>query len=361
MKILQLTEHYIPFLGGVENVIHEISRRLVRDGHDVEIICEREKDTTKYEIIDGVKIHRVFGFRLMKMRYDVGRVAPTMLLSAVINNADIVHSHAYGFFPTFASIFSNKPTVITTHSDPTAKIYPFYDLFRSVPIRLCNHVTALTEMEEKHLIMRGVKRENITVIPNGITLPRPIVHKMKLSESGPIILCLARLDIAHKGQDILLQAMTKVLLSIPDAKLWIVGKGDDLKSLKKLVEELNIDKSVDFKGSISESSKNFHLRNCDVFCTSPRTDSFPVVYLEAMAYGLPVVTTRVGGIPEVVSDSALLVPPNDPLALANALIQVLDDRALADDLRRKGLERVKQFNWDEIVKRYEKLYEELRC
>ncbi len=359
MKILQLTEHYYPFSGGVENVIHEISTRLVRDGFDVEIICQREKNTMKYEIIDGVKIHRIYSFTLVKMKYDIGRIAPEMLLSTIVNDADIIHAHSYGFFPTWTSIFSNKPTVITTHSDPTAKIFPFYDLLRSIPIRLCDKVVALTEMEKRHLIMRGVKSENITVISNGVTITNLNSHKTKLSNSDPIILCLARLDINHKGQDILLHAMSKVLRKVPSAKLWIAGKGNDLKLLIKIAKELNIDKSVCFKGHISEYSKMSYLKNCDLLCVSPRTDSFPVIYLEAMACGLPIVTTGVGGIPEVINNAGLLVRPNDQFALADALIQVLTDREIADDLRGKGLERVKQFNWDDIVKKYEQLYEEL--
>ena len=161
MRILTLVEHYLPFLGGVEINSHEIGKRLVRDGFDVKVICEREKNTPAYEVMDGVKVNRVCGLRMIRLRYDLGKAAPEMLLSAVKNDADIVHAHAYGFFPTYASIFSNKPTVITTHSDPTAKIYPFFDLTRSLPLKLCDHVVATTEMEKRHLINRGVEQKKL--------------------------------------------------------------------------------------------------------------------------------------------------------------------------------------------------------
>jgi len=353
MKILRLTEHYLPFLGGVEINSHEISKRLVRDGFDVEVICEKEKGTADYEIMDGVKINRVLGFRLLKLRYDVGRVAPSMFFHAVKNDADIIHAHAYSYFPTWASMLSKKPTVITTHSDPTARIYPFWDLFRSIPIRKCDHVVATTEMEKRHLIQRGVKPENITVIPNGVTLPPLEAPNVELLNT---ILCLARLDIAHKGQDILLEAMPKVLSRIPNAKLWIAGEGHDLEKLQVLARKLNIDENVEFKGPIYGLTKASCLKNCSLLCVSPRTESFGVVYLEAMSYGLPIVTTRVGGVPEVVGDAALMVSPNDPLSLADAVIRVLADEALADNLRGKELERVEQFDWDVIVKKYEDLY-----
>lgn len=359
MKILQLTEHYLPFFGGVEKHIHEISKRLVENGVDVEVVCEREKNTPNYEIMDGVKIHRVSGFRLIKLKYDIGRIAPGMIPSAIINDADIIHAHAYSYFPTWASMFSKfsgKPVVITTHSDPAARIYPFWDLCRSIPIRICDHVVATTLMEKQHLILRGVKAENITVIPNGITLPPSEAPISDFPNTPNTILCLARLDIDHKGQDILLKAMPKVLSKIPNAKLWIAGKGNDLVRLQDIAKKLNIGGNITFVGPIDEYAKALCLKNCSLLCVAPRTESFGIIYLEAMSYGLPIVTTSVGGISEVVDDAALLVPPDNPSSLADAIIRVLTDKALADELSKKGLERVKQFDWDAIVKKYEELY-----
>ncbi len=356
MKILQLTEHYLPFFGGVEINTHEICKRLVRDGYDVEVVCEREKGTVDREIIDGVKVHRVFGFRLVNVKYDTARIAPNMLLSAIKNDADIVHAHAYGFFPSYASIFSNKPTVITNHSDPTAKIFPFFDLSRSLPPRLCDHIVCTTDLEKTHLEVLGVTPEKITVVPNGVTLP-PM--QVPAKNFGRIILCLARLDTANKGQDLLIRAMPRILSRVPDAKLWIVGEGKDLEKLQRLSSTLNLNKSVEFKGRVDHQTKFLYIKNSQLLCLPPRTESFGVVYLEAMAYGLPIVTTRVGGIPEVVGDAALLVPPNDPSALADALIHVLTDQIFAEDLHERGLKRVKRFNWDELVKKHETLYERL--
>jgi len=355
MKILHLTEHYLPFLGGVEVNTHEICKRLAKDGFEVEVVCEREFDAPEIELKDRVKIHRVFGFRLIKLRYNAGRIAPGMLLSSLINEADVIHAHSYGFFPTWASIFCNKPTIITTHSDPTARIYPLWDMLRAIPVRMCDRVVATTHMERHRLIQIGVNPERITVIPNGVTLPPLNVPNADFS---PMILCLARLDITHKGQDILLHAMPKVLSAIPKTKLFMVGDGDDLEKLKALTKKLNIEERVEFKGLAFPPIKNLYLKNCDVLCISPRTESFGIVYLEAMAYGRPIVTTNVGGIPEVVDDCAILVPPN-PDSLADALIEVLTDEKLSKMLGENGLRQVQRFNWDLIVPKYEALYESL--
>lgn len=343
-------------MGGVETHMHEINKRLIKDGFEIEVITQNEPNALECEVKDGITIHRVPVFEPLKLKYRIGRLMPHMILKMHQVEFDILHAHAYGYFPTWASMFSDKPTVITTHSDPTAKIYPFCDLLRSIPIRVCDRVVAITDMEKHHLIRRGVNQNKIAVIPNGVTLPPMDAPTRNL---GKVILCLARLDTTHKGQDILLQAMPKVVSKVPDVKLWLAGEGNDVAKLKELALKLKIGGSVEFKGLIDESTKSLYLKNCRLLCISPRTESFPIVNLEAMAYGLPIVTTRVGGIPEVVGDAALLVPPSDPSALADALIKVLTDRRLADDLSKKGLERMRQFDWDILVKKYEKLYEQI--
>jgi glycosyltransferase involved in cell wall biosynthesis len=356
MKILQMSEHYLPFYGGVEIGTHEISRRLVRKGFEVEVVCEREKGTLEQEVIDGVKIRRFPGFEPIQLKYHVGRASPKMLVYAISSNSDVIHAHSYGFFPTWISLLTKKPTIITTHSDPTAKIYGLWDLFRELPIKMCNHVIATTKMEKRHLVRRGITPEKISVIPNGITLPPPDAPAQDIS---PTIFCLARMDLKHKGQDVLVKAMAQVLSAVPEAKLVIAGSGDDLGKIKQITCELNIEKNVFFEGSIDQDTKNFYMKNCDVFCVSPRTESFGIVYLEAMAYGKPIVTTNVGGIAEVLSDCAVLVPPNNPSLLAKELIEVLGNGEKARKLGTKALDRVKMFDWDVIVERYKKLYTEL--
>ena len=356
MKILHLSEHYLPFYGGVETAIHEISRRLVKKGYEVEVACERENGTLKEEVVDGVKIRRFLGFEPIRLKYHVGRISPRMLLYAISSNSDIIHAHSYGFFPTWIIPLTKKPTIVTTHSDPTAKIYGLWDIFRKWPIRMANHVIATTRMEKDHLIRIGISPQKISVIPNGISLPPPNTPSKDIS---PTIFCLGRLDIKHKGQDILLKAMPDVLSVIPETKLVIAGSGDDLEKLKQITIKLNIQKNVIFAGSINENSKNFYMKNCDVLCVSPRTESFGLVFLEAMTYGKPIVATKVGGVPEVVGNCAILVPPDRPRSLATALTDVLRNRKIARKLGNRARERAKVFNWDSIVERYNQLYRKL--
>lgn len=355
MRILQITQHYLPVCGGVETVVHETSRRLVRDGYDVTVICEREPGTARDEIIDGVKVHRVLGFQLAKMNYDEVRVAPEMLLELKRNNVDVVHFQGCGHFLLWVSLFTNKPTVITTHSD-LPKGSMFWGELRSIPIRRCARIIAITEMEKQNLILRGTREDRIFVIPNGVTLPPPEVPRIDL---GNAIFCLGRLDTYIKGQDILIQAMPKVISQVKDARLCLAGTGKDMMTLKRISRSLRIENSVTFLGEVSDYTKEVYLKNSSVFCLPSRIEAFGVVFLEAMAFGLPIVATGVGGIPEVIGEAGLLVEKNDPNALSDALISVLSDRDLSEKLRKKSLERVRLFDWDKIVKEYENLYEGL--
>lgn len=354
MKILQLTQHYLPVCGGVETVVHELSRRLVSAGHEVTVICEREPKTSQYEIIDGVKIQRVKGIRLLKLKYDVGRIAPKMLLSSVATSADLINCHNYGHFPLFVSCFVNKPTIITTHSDPTTKIYGCWDMFRSIPLRLCDRIVAVTNLEKQNLIRRGAPKDRISVIPNGVTLPPLTVPKMDLDST---IFCLGRLDMWTKGQDILIKAMPNILSEVKNAQLFIAGTGKDLPLLRAMAKRLNVENNVHFLGQVDSFTKASYLQNSSVFCLPSRVEAFGIVYLEAMAYGLPIVATKIGGVPEVLSDVGLIVKKDDPTSLSNALIAVLSDKKLAKEMRRKSLARVKHFDWNRLVKKYELLYE----
>ena len=113
MKIMHLTQHFLPYFGGVEMHIYEISRRLVKCGFEVEVVCQKEEGAPEYEEMDGIKISRFSSFNILDLKYGVGRIVPKMLITSVANEADIIHAHAYGFFSTYATMFSNKPTVIT--------------------------------------------------------------------------------------------------------------------------------------------------------------------------------------------------------------------------------------------------------
>ncbi len=189
----------------------------------------------------------------------------------------------------------------------------------------------------------GIPADRIRVIPNWVPRTREpdAVGPMPLP-GQPTILHVARLDVA-KGQDLLLDAFAQTRRVFPEAVLWIVGTGPEESRLRRLAGA-----GVTFLGYRADVPHL--LRQADLFVLSSHWEGMPLSILEAMAAGLPVVATAVGGVPEIVHDgiTGRLVPPDNPQALAEGLIACLRDplraRKLAaagqrqcQDLRQRGL------------------------
>ena len=135
-----------------------------------------------------------------------------------------------------------------------------------------------------------------------------------------------------KGLDILLKAWSKFNKRYPEAKLVIMGEGDEREKLEDLSQELGITDSVTFKGYVENAKQ--HLSDFDIFVLPSRSENLPYAILEAGFAGLPVIATSVGGIPEIIESSinGALIQPEDPEALFSTLILLSEDEALRNRL-----------------------------
>jgi phosphatidylinositol alpha-1,6-mannosyltransferase len=181
-------------------------------------------------------------------------------------------------------------------------------------------------------------------------------------QNKKVILSLGRL-IRLKGYDLVLKALPEVVKKVPNLIYLIVGEGETENELKDLTKKLNLKKYVIFAGAVkgSEEARAPYYALADVFVGPSReiqhknykhVESFGIAYLEAQAAGKPVIATRIGGIPEAVLDNqtGILIPPDNPKALAQALIKLLTDEELARQLGEQGRERVKrEFDWEKQV------------
>jgi glycosyltransferase involved in cell wall biosynthesis len=209
----------------------------------------------------------------------------------------------------------------------------------------------------------GIPRHKILVIPNGIDLRDfehlPGKHQARamlgLSSDRMLVGTVARLN-SVKRLDVLLQAMGSLL----GVYAVIVGDGSERAPLEAISERSGLAGRVHFAGQQDEVQT--WLAALDVFVLSSDWEGMPNALLEAMAAGLPVVATAVGGTPEVVVDgvTGLLVPPRDPVALAEAITRLLHDPDLRRQMGQAGRERVKErFTVERMVSRTEALYREL--
>ncbi|MFW6192048.1 MAG: glycosyltransferase family 4 protein, partial [Gemmatimonadota bacterium] len=153
----------------------------------------------------------------------------------------------------------------------------------------------------------------------------------------------------------LLDALPAVLTSVPDARLRVVGGGPELPALKRRAAELAVETSVTFLGEVGRRDDVAReYARADVFCLPSRQEGFGIVFLEAMATGLPIVACRAAAVPEVVPDGdvGLLVPPSDPASLARALVQVLGSPELGRRLGAAGRERARRYDWSRVAERF---------
>lgn len=147
-----------------------------------------------------------------------------------------------------------------------------------------------------------------------------------------------------------LRAFARVVTECPQARLVLAGDGPEEAALRRLADELGVAAQVEFTGALDRDAIAARLRESAVSINPSRVDNMPNSVLEALACGVPVVSTHVGGVPFVVDDgrTALLVPPADPAAMARAVVRLLRDPALAQRLREAGLAAAAQYTWASV-------------
>ena len=197
----------------------------------------------------------------------------------------------------------------------------------------------------------GVPEARIRLVPEGIDLARwqRVAGAPRRSE-GATILCVAR-QYRRKHVADLLRAIPRVRHSVPQARALIVGDGPEHGNLRRLHAELNLGETVQLLGEIPDDDAVARLyRQADVFCLPSIQEGFGIVFLEAMASGLPVVATTAAAIPEVVPQgkAGVLVPPGDVEALAAALVELLRDPRRRADYAAFGLAHVRRYDWPAV-------------
>jgi glycosyltransferase involved in cell wall biosynthesis len=227
---------------------------------------------------------------------------------------------------------------------------------RAVGPRIDAHVTLGERMAQLVAELFGISRVGINTIASGVPdvelnhIPRP-------AGEGPVIGTAGRVAW-QKGFDVLLEAVAK----LPTVRLVVVGAGPDLRDLEARAKVLGIGERVEFTGWVDNPRD--HLTRFDLYVQPSRFEAQGIAIAEAMLAGLAVVATDVGGIPDVVIDgeTGLLVPSEDPGALANAIGELIDDPARRAEMGAAGRRRaVERFTDTGMVAGFERLYRELEA
>jgi glycosyltransferase involved in cell wall biosynthesis len=202
-----------------------------------------------------------------------------------------------------------------------------------------------------------LKPTKVAVVPEGIDLSawdRWSEESPEASDRRPTVLTVAR-AYPRKNIGTLLAAAPAVRQAIPRVRFRIVGGGPELPSLRRQLDTLGLHGTVEILGEVPDSASiRRAFAGADVFCLPSRQESFGIVFLEAMAAGLPIVASTAAAVPEVVPDgnAGILVEPQDRHALAAALSRLLCDEALRVKLAAYGRRYVRQFDWTHIARAF---------
>ncbi len=352
-------------LGGGPSHVFGLLKSLDQKKFEPYLICPDGPLSNKTSQINGVVIfHIPFKSKfdlisLFELRNYLGKIKSGHNPFGPI----VIHSHGTraGFFASMATPRGSY-RIYTEHrwdSDYHLKnsLNEFWQKFMlKRSLRRMNRVIAVSSSVRNFLIENKLTAsEQVITIPNAIDFKLSETKKIKAANRAPVIGTIGNLN-PQKGQAYLIGAMPKIIEKFPLATLEIIGDGELKENLKSKVKNLKLERHVTLLGRKNDVLK--YLKRWDVFVLPSIAETFGISILEAMSAGLPVIASKVGGIVDIIENkkTGLFVPKENSDALAKSIIEILDHPVLAAKLKRGGLVRVKDFDWEKIIKEIEKIY-----
>ena len=381
-RLCIVTHTFLPHVGGIEKVVYEQSKRLRQKSFDPMVVTNRI-DTPKSYVVDGIPVECYeslnTGFRL-GIPYSIPTVTSLETFLRAVQSSKIVHAHGHPYLTSLlaaklAKRYS-KPFVLTQHNTFIEYDSIFNEIERvndltvgKQTLKEADKIIAVSNATKDYVLSLGAKPDKVTVLHNGVDLVkfRPIEgkrqemrKKLGIAQDAVVALTVRRL-VYKNGIDTLIDSANIAIKKNPRIVFVAVGKGPDSNSVKSKIEQLGIEKNFRLAGFVSDEDLPSYYNVADSFVLPSKSgEGLPLVALEAMACGLPVIATNVGGIKEVmIKDYGKLVPPNEPQLLAKAVLEFAsgaDFSSRRDELRAVAEER---FGWDANVERLVEIYEEL--
>ena len=346
LRVVQVGKFYAPVRGGMETYLKHLCDAL-RAELDVEALVANTAATTVHEVVDGVPVTRVASHGRLRAT----SIAPGYLRELATSGADVVHLHAPNPTAELALLATprrpGQRLVLTWHSD-VVRQRVLGRLYRPLSRRLLARADAICVATPNHVRASTLLPDfagKCRTCPFGVDLSalradERAVAALRARHGGrPLVLGAGRL-VYYKGFDVLVDAMRGL-----DATLVLAGDGPLRPALEQRVRARDLDDRIVFAGAPDDLRPLFAA--CDVFVlpSTHRSEAFGIVQLEAMAFGKPVVSTRLGtGVDWVNAHglTGLTVPPGDVAALREALVTLLGSPALRARLGAAGRRRVEQ-------------------
>ena len=343
--------------GGTERQMTELVRRLDRTRFDVHVVCFRKSGPWLPVVDAHASSVTEFPLRSLKSFSTARQIAA---LAGWFRTIEVDLVHTWDIYANLvalpAAALARVPVRIGSRRGIASPIAVRGALrLQRLAYRAAHRVVANAAAAARQLQLEGVDAAAVTVIPNGIVIEGPPAGAA--SQAAPIVITVANLR-AGKGHDVLLRAAAQVVAAHPAVRFQFVGDGPLRGALEAQARELGIAAQVEFLGH--RDDVNALLRRSTVFAFPSLMEAFPNGVMEAMAVGLPVVASNVGGIPELVDDgrNGLLVPAGDADGLASVINRLLGDPVQAriwGDAARQTI--AAGYSFERMTRAFEGLYQ----
>jgi glycosyltransferase involved in cell wall biosynthesis len=378
VNILVICHEYPPVGGGAGVGASDIAAELSKK-HSVDVITAGYDRLPAREQTGSLTVHRIWtagrvnveankkaGASLAFASFVAGAAAKALLLNRK-KHFEVVHSHfciPAGLSGMIISALTGMPHITTIIEadifDPrTQCIEPYRNplivtAIRKVISAAAGVISISSYVSRAAERFYGIARE-ITVIYHGLPGAEAPTARQPGNGNGCSIVAIGRL-VPRKGYDVLLSAMA--LIKDKGARLTIIGDGPERGRLEAMSRDLGIAQLVMFAGPVTAAEKERILAGSDVFALATLHEGQGIVFAEAMRYGLPIVTTNEGGQTDFLQNgvNALLVPPGNVRAMAEALSEIIAGKELRERMSEMNREAVKMFAIETVAERYEKIY-----
>ena len=365
-KILFYTD--TPLLGGAENQMLLLAKFLPKESYEVTLACSSYRNLNAWcqqFMENGAQVIRLQVFHKHDPRH-------FLYLKKILPHYDLLHLHLWNpASARYALLAASKIPVVITEHDPFP-MGKFKTAMRNKLVSRAKRIIIASEGASKIVERQaGSFGPPLSVIPNGIDVEEwkkaAVVESradfrrkhFSASPQEKVILCVAELN-SRKGQKYLIDAFKLLAEEMPNLKLVFVGDGPARKQYEKRAAKYLLNERILFLGHQKEVAKL--MSAADVFVLPSVREAFGLVLLEAAAAGVPVIATRVGGIPEIIEDfkTGLLVPSENAEALVEALRKLFQNPKGASIMRQAALDRVEiLFNAKTMAEKTAEVYGEL--
>lgn len=366
MRILLWSTNYYPYIGGIERLVHNLGCELIRQGHHVLVLTDAPRQNrVAHDNIDGVRIIRLpFTEALLTKHLPLIKETIQTVIEVITGfRADLVHIHGWyesmAFYQFRVAEKLSLPFFLTVHGLLEQDHYQTLACQRLWSI--CSSVSVVSHALREALEASEITHPDMRLIYNGSSM-----SLLPLSRhSGPIktLVCVGRLS-AEKGFDNAVQALKLLQPTYPGLQLVIAGGGPLFTNLSELVDALGLEQQVKLLDYVPPDQVDAIIDQGSIVLVPSSYESFGLVAVEASLRARPVIASNILGLQEVVADgeTGLLVPPNDPHALAYALERLINAPEWASEMGLNGYHRsVKCFGLESMVNQYIDMYQEGRA